>query len=315
MLLNFSPDHLDRHAERRGVRGGEGADLREPDGGRLGGAQRRRPGGARAWRAAARARPLLFSMTGVDRARASSSTATRSSGAPRRATSRWCRCRRSGCSAATWWPTCWRRRRWRRSPASTPAAMTRAVEGFTRARARARAGRPRSAACGSSTTRRRPTSRRRGARSRASTTGVVVILGGRFKGGDFARSARAAGRAGRRPSWRSARRGRSIREALGGRVAVHEAADMSRRRADRVRVGGARATPSCSRPRARASTCSATTRSAAGCSSRKCCGCRRNGTSRVSSEQSSVGWCGEEPAAGNAGCPGLRGWCLRPRSG
>ena len=30
-MLNFSPDHLDRHATRRGLRGGEGADLREPD--------------------------------------------------------------------------------------------------------------------------------------------------------------------------------------------------------------------------------------------------------------------------------------------
>ena len=30
VMLNFSPDHLDRHPTRRGVRGGEGADLREP---------------------------------------------------------------------------------------------------------------------------------------------------------------------------------------------------------------------------------------------------------------------------------------------
>ena len=46
----------------------------------------------------------------------------------------------------------------------------RAVESFARPRARARAGGAKSAACGSSTTRRRRTSRRRAARSRASTT-------------------------------------------------------------------------------------------------------------------------------------------------
>ena len=33
----------------------------------------------------------------------------------------------------------------------------------------------------------------------------------------------------------------------------------------------------------------------------------------VSGEQSSVGLCGEGLAAGNAGCPGLRSWCLHPR--
>ena len=77
-----------------------------------------------------------------------------------------------------------------------------------RARARARAGRARSAASGSSTTRRRPTSRRRGARSRASATGVVVILGGRFKGGDLAMLRRRRSRTRRRRWSPSARRGR-----------------------------------------------------------------------------------------------------------
>ena len=56
--------------------------------------------------------------------------------------------------------------------------------------------------------------------------GVVVILGGRFKGGDFAdlgeplaaRQATVVAIGEARPL---------IREALGGRVTVHEAADMS----------------------------------------------------------------------------------------
>ena len=39
--------------------------------------------------------------------------------------------------------------------------------------------------------------------------GLVVILGGRFKGGDFGDAARAAAWPGRRRSWRSARRRRS----------------------------------------------------------------------------------------------------------
>ena len=46
--------------------------------------------------------------------------------------------------------------------------------------------------------------------------GVVVILGGRFKGGDFARSAGAAASARGDRSSRSAKRGRSIVAALGG---------------------------------------------------------------------------------------------------
>ena len=35
--LNFSPDHLDRHVTEDGVRARQGADLREPGAGRLGG--------------------------------------------------------------------------------------------------------------------------------------------------------------------------------------------------------------------------------------------------------------------------------------
>ena len=48
VMLNFSPDHLDRHPERRGVRRGEGADLREPGRRGLRRDQRRRSGGPRA---------------------------------------------------------------------------------------------------------------------------------------------------------------------------------------------------------------------------------------------------------------------------
>ena len=53
-LLNFSPDHLDRHPSEEAYGRGQGARLREPDAGRLGGRQRRQPGGAGAGRRVAR---------------------------------------------------------------------------------------------------------------------------------------------------------------------------------------------------------------------------------------------------------------------
>ncbi len=68
-------------SDRRGVRGGEGADLRQPDGGGLGGRQRGRPGGRRAQRDGARAQGGVRAL-GTQLPRASSSTASGSSGAP-----------------------------------------------------------------------------------------------------------------------------------------------------------------------------------------------------------------------------------------
>ena len=53
VMLNFSPDHLDRHPTSTAYARGQGADLREPDARRLGGAQRGRPGGRWRWRGAA----------------------------------------------------------------------------------------------------------------------------------------------------------------------------------------------------------------------------------------------------------------------
>ena len=135
---------------------------------------------------------------------------------------------------------------------------------------------------------------------------------------------------GRRPSWRSAKRGRwcarrwRARSTCTTRASLEEAVD------DGVRRWRSRPASCCWRRRARASTCSATTRSVGGRSRRKSreSGARRTtrvGGDRsrpaawpaamvtVSGEQSSVGLCGEGLAAGNAGCPGLRSWCLHPR--
>ena len=56
--------------------------------------------------------------------------------------------------------------------------------------------------------------------------GLVPIIGGRFKGGDLRRAARAARGRARRRSSRSARRRPLVREALGDVVAVHEAASL-----------------------------------------------------------------------------------------
>ena len=49
-LLNFSPDHLDRHPDEAAYAAAEGPDLREPAAARLGGRQRRQPGGDARWR-------------------------------------------------------------------------------------------------------------------------------------------------------------------------------------------------------------------------------------------------------------------------
>ena len=229
----------------------------------------------------------MFSMSGVLPRRHRVSTATRSSVAPARASSRWCRSRRFGCSARIWSPTSSPQRRVASLAGVAADAMTRAVEGFTGlehalepvGRGRRRTVRQRLE--GDQHRGRAP--RHRELRS----TGVVVILGGRFKGGDFARSAssrwRSAGGRSSRSAKRAAHPRRARRAIAGARGGGHGGGG-----ADGVRVSGAGTDGACSRRPARASTCSATTRSADGCSNRKCGGCRRNGTARVSSEQSSV---------------------------
>ena len=160
-------------------------------------------------------------------------------------------------------------------------------------------------------------------------TGLVPIIGGRFKGGDLRllagrRCARAPGR-----SWRSARpaagrrrarrrragaRGGLARrgggfgvragEAVGRRAAragVRELRHVSRLRGTRPRVQGDRRDAEVGRVR------------------RERRGRQRKGgpyagpPATVSGEQSSVGLRDEGLAAGNAGCPGLRSWCLHPR--
>ena len=77
--------------------------------------------------------------------------------------------------------------------------------------------------------------------------GVVVILGGRFKGGTSRDLGRAAdGQAATVVAIGEARP--LIRDALGGRVTRARGGGHVRRRADGLRVGRARRTPSCSRP-------------------------------------------------------------------
>ena len=184
MLLNFSPDHLDRHADVEAYARGQGADLRQPDGRRLGGAERGRPGGASRWRGRARAAAAVLRSTARSPT-ASSSTAMRSCGATRQArAAAACRCRPSSCSAATCWPTCSRRR---------PSASLAGVDaGRDDARGRGFHG-PRARAGAGGRDRRRAVRQRleghqhrRGAtRDRELRRGLVAIMGGRFKGGDF----------------------------------------------------------------------------------------------------------------------------------
>ena len=144
--------------------------------------------------------------------------------------------------------------------------------------------------------------------------GVVVDPGRTIQGRRLRGPAGGARESSRPRSWRSARRAPLIHAALDGARA--------RARCGRHGRGGARPRSRsrrpgrrwCSRRPARASTCSATTRSAAACSNRRWRDSRSEwkcDTRALSSHQPGCG--GEELAAGNAGCPGLRGWCLPPR--
>jgi UDP-N-acetylmuramoylalanine--D-glutamate ligase len=94
--------------------------------------------------------------------------------------------------------------------------------------------------------------------------GLVVVMGGRYKGGDFHELAKPDRRA-------SSTRRRTCRPPSG-----------------RPSPPPRRARRCCWRRHAPASTCSATTPNADGCSSRKYVGSEKSGMSRASSEQSSV---------------------------
>ena len=184
VLLNFSPDHLDRHPDARGVRRAR----------RRGSSRTSRPTTGRWSTRTIRRRCSL-----ADGARATRRLFSRQ----RRHRSRHGRSRTAGSSIAR--PAA--RRGWCRSSAihllgphlvddvmaaatvatiagATPAAMTAAVDGVQRTRARDGTGRR---------TRRRAVrerlegDQRRGgaAVDRELSSGVVAIIGGRFKGGDL----------------------------------------------------------------------------------------------------------------------------------
>ena len=102
VMLNFSPDHLDRHPTVEAYARGEGADLREPGRRRLGGDQRRRSGGARAGAARPRGRAAVLAA----RRRSTDGTVVEDGWiVDRRRDARpsgWCRSTRFTCSGRTW---------------------------------------------------------------------------------------------------------------------------------------------------------------------------------------------------------------------
>ena len=142
-------------------------------------------------------------------------------------------------------------------------------------------------------------------------TGLVVILGGKFKGGDFA-DLRDALKARAASVVAIGEAAPLIHQALEPAVPVHDAADMvaavrtafavaapRRHRAAGAGVRQLRHVRELRRagPRLQARSHGVSPRNGA-----------RRGSSESSRHQSGRG--GEELAAGNAGCPGLRGRCL-----
>ena len=147
-------------------------------------------------------------------------------------------------------------KRWRARSRASPASST----SWSRSR--------RSAACGSSTTRRRPTSTRRG-RSIESFDRVVAIRRRPLQGRRVRGSARAA--RGARPRRRRDRRSAAARAQRARRRGAARRGRLDGATRSRARGSWRGPTASCcSRRRVRASTCSWTTRIAGACSRRKC---------------------------------------------
>ena len=241
---------------------------------------------------------------------------------PRRGThaSAWCRSTRSICSVRISSTTSWRRRRSARSPALRPAAMTAAVEAFTGLEHAmelvAEVGGVRfvndSKATNVESALRSIESfdavscRSSADASRAATAPAAAPLAARAQGGRRDRRSAAAGARGAR------RRGRRCTRPR-----------RSRRPCDGVRAGQPAAW-CCSRRRARASTCFATTPSADGGSRRKWRGLRAKrrdvggrGPARtpraVSGEQSSVGLAVKDWLLGTQAAPACEAGAFIPR--
>ena len=312
VLLNLSPDHLDRHPTFEAYAAAKARIFANQTRRRLGRRERRRravdgAGGRRACapfrfrarrrrsrdgvtvdggdivrRDAGRAAPLVAGVVG---AAAGPASAGRRAGGHRGGVPRG-RARRRRCGG--------------RSKGS-PACRTRSNAS------------PRSTAWRSSTIRRRRTSRPRAARWRAFAGGVVAIMGGRFKGGDFA-DLRDVVRAHATGIVAIGEAAPLIEDALGAVGAGAARGVDGRGRAPRRSAWRRPAASCCSRRRVRVSTCSGTTSIEASSFG------RRSGIAELRSSKSEVrgveatgkrssshqiGRGGEEPAAGNTGRSGL----------
>ena len=263
--LNLSPDHLDRHPTLEAYVAAKARVFAEPAARGLGGRERRRPGGA------GRGAPRARAPAAVPRHRRAARLGRRrllrgrrrAAAAGRAARRRSSRAPTSRCRGRTWPATCW----WPRPPrgcSGAPAdAIARAVRGFRGvehvlehvATIDGVAFYNDSKATNVEAARRS---------LEAFSAPVVVILGGRYKGGDFARARAVASRprpggGGDRRSERNASRRRSRGAVPLERGRVARATPSRRARS----LAQARATWCCSPRPARPSTCSGTTPSAA----------------------------------------------------